>query len=53
MSTIEEIKKAINILISSGTKKKDITILHCSTQYPADKNNLNLLSIPLLKKNLR
>lgn len=50
MSTIEEVKKAINILISSGTKKKDITILHCSTEYPADKNNLNLLSIPLLKK---
>ena len=49
MSTIEEIKKAINILISSGTKKKDITILHCSTEYPADKNNLNLLSIPFLK----
>ena len=53
MSTIEEIKKAINILISSGTKKKDITILHCSTQYPADKNNLNLLSIPLLKKKFK
>ena len=50
MSTIEEIKKAINILSSSGTKKKDITILHCSTEYPADKNNLNLLSIILLKK---
>ena len=53
MSTIEEIKKAINILISSGTKKKDITILHCSTQYPAEKNNLNLLSIPLLKKKFK
>ena len=53
MSTIEEVKKAINILISSGTKKKDITILHCSTEYPADKNNLNLLSIPLLKKNFK
>ena len=51
MSTIEEIKKAINILISSGTKK-DITILHCSTEYPAEKNNLNLLSIPLLKKKI-
>ncbi len=53
MSTSEEIKKAINILISSGTKKKNITILHCSSEYPADKNNLNLLSIPLLKKNFK
>ena len=50
MSTSEEIKKAINILTSSGTKKKNITILHCSSEYPADKDNLNLLSIPFLKK---
>ena len=53
MSTSEEIKKAINILISSGTKKRNITILHCSSEYPADRNNLNLLSIPLLKKSFK
>ena len=50
MSNTEEIKKAIETLISSGTKKKNITILHCSSEYPAEKNNLNLLSILLLKK---
>ena len=50
MSKTDEIKKAIKTLISSGTKKKNITILHCSSEYPAEKNNLNLLSIPLLKK---
>jgi len=53
MSTSEEIKKAINILTSSGTKKKNITILHCSSEYPADKGNLNLLSIPFLKKKFK
>ena len=53
MSTSEEIKKAINILIASGTKKKNITILHCSSEYPANKNNLNLLSIPFLKKKFK
>ncbi len=53
MSTSEEIKKAINILTSSGTKKKNITILHCISEYPADKNNLNLLSIPFLKKKFK
>ncbi len=53
MSTYEEIKQAIKILISSGTKKKNITILHCSSEYPANKNNLNLLSIPLLKKKFK
>ena len=50
MSNIEEIKNAIKILISSGTRKKNITILHCSTEYPANRNNLNLLSISLMKK---
>ena len=49
MSNTEEIKKAIKTLISSGTKKKNITILHCSSEYPANKNNLNLLSIPFIK----
>ena len=53
MSTSEEIKQAIDILTISGTKKKNITILHCSSQYPADKKNLNLLSIPFLKKKFK
>ena len=53
MSNIQEVNKAIKALISSGTKKKNITILHCSTEYPAKKDNLNLLSIPLLKKNFK
>tara|TARA_B100001063_G_scaffold239717_1_gene263656 strand:- start:1114 stop:2127 length:1014 start_codon:yes stop_codon:yes gene_type:complete len=50
MSNIKEIKIAIQTLLTSGTKKRNITILHCSSEYPAKKNNLNLLSIPFLKK---
>lgn len=50
MSDINEIDKAIKILISAGTKKKDISILHCSSEYPAGIKNLNLLSIRYLKK---
>ncbi len=50
MSSTEEVKKAIKILISSGTKKKNITVLHCSSEYPAKIDNLNLLSIPFIKK---
>ena len=52
MSTTEEIKEAIKILVSSGTAKKNITVLHCSTEYPAEEKNLNLLSIPFLKKKI-
>ena len=50
MSTIKEIKKAISILISSGCKKKDLSILHCNTDYPTNPSDLNLLSIKKLKK---
>ena len=41
MSNMEEIQKAIKTLTLQN-QKKDITILHCSSEYPAEKN-LNLL----------
>lgn len=53
MSNLKEIKFAINILIKAGTKKKNISVLHCNTQYPASVNNLNLLSIKFLKDKLK
>ena len=52
MASLEEIKKAIKILITYGTNKKNIIVLHCSTEYPASIENLNLLSISYLKKKL-
>ena len=50
MSTVIDIKKAINILIDSGANKKDITILHCNTAYPTPFEDANLLCIPYLAK---
>ena len=52
MSNIKEIKKAISILTNSGTKKSNISILHCHTDYPTKPKDLNLLVIKNLKKNL-
>ena len=49
MSNINEIKEAIKILVRNGTKKSNITVLHCSTQYPAPHNELNLKSIKFIK----
>ena len=46
---MKEVKSAIKILTSCGVKK-NMTVLHCSSEYPAQENNLNLLSIPYLKK---
>ena len=53
MADLKEIKKAIEILTGYGTNKKNIIVLHCSTEYPASSKNLNLLSINYLKKKLK
>ncbi len=50
MSTIREIKQAIKILNQKGTNQKDITLLHCTTDYPAKLKDINLLAIRQLKK---
>ncbi len=53
MSDLVEVKNAINILVRNGMKKKNISILHCSTEYPANIKKLNLMSIRYLKDKLK
>ncbi len=42
MSNLEEIEDAISVLELSGLKKDLITILHCTSQYPAPFKDVNL-----------
>ena len=42
MSNIDEVKNALNILIDSGTKKYNITVLHANTEYPTVMEDVNL-----------
>ena len=42
MADIGEIADALNILISSGTKKENITVLHANTMYPTPMEDVNL-----------
>ena len=53
MSSLTDIKRALSILISKGTLRKNIEILHCVSQYPADIKNLNLHSIKFLQDKLK
>ena len=53
MSTIKEIKKALEILIKFGTKKNNITILHCVSDYPTKYKNVNLKNILSLKNKFK
>ena len=42
MSSIDEIESAINALEYSGTPRASITVLHCTTAYPAPMSDINL-----------
>jgi len=42
MANIEEIRNALDVLISGGVSKGQITVLHCSTEYPTPMENVNL-----------
>ena len=52
MSTLKEVKLAIGVLMKSGTKKKDITVLHCNTEYPTPMNDVNLNAMLTIKNEL-
>lgn len=43
MSTLVEVKEAVDAILSMGNN--DICVLHCVTNYPADYESANLLSI--------
>ena len=42
MADIGEIEDALDILISAGTKKENITVLHANTMYPTPMEDVNL-----------
>jgi N-acetylneuraminate synthase len=48
MSTIEEIQNALNALTSAGLEKSRITLLHCTSQYPAPFSDINLRAMQSL-----
>lgn len=48
MSTVNEIEKALNILVKNGMDKNDIIVLHCNTEYPTPYEDVNLNSIKYL-----
>ena len=42
MSTLSEITHAYEILVRNGASKKSISVLHCTSSYPATDDELNL-----------
>lgn len=52
MSNMKEIRAALDALIKSGTKKKDITVLHANTEYPTPMKDVNLRAMLAIKEEL-
>ena len=52
MSNIDEVKNALDILFSSGTKKNNITVLHANTEYPTQMEDVNLKAMVIMGKEL-
>ena len=52
MSNIDEVKNALDILINSGTKKENITVLHANTEYPTPMEDVNLRAMVTIGKEL-
>ena len=49
MSNLDEIRDALNQLLLAGLKKEQVTILHCTTQYPAPYDDINLRAMATIR----
>ncbi|MBU4348444.1 pseudaminic acid synthase [Patescibacteria group bacterium] len=51
MANLEEIKLAVKTLKNAGASS--VAVLHCVSSYPADPEEMNISTIPLLQKKLK
>lgn len=51
MSNLEEVREAVKVLKENGSR--DITALHCNTEYPTPYEDVNLRAMLTLKEELR
>lgn len=49
MADLGEIENALNVLTGTGTKLKNITVLHCNTEYPTPMQDVNLKAMQTIK----
>ena len=50
MCTMNEIGAAVDVLLEHGTKKKDLRILHCNTQYPTPMDDVHLRAMATIRE---
>lgn len=52
MSDMKEVEIAVDILESSGTKRDDLVVLQCNTEYPTPPKDVNLRTMLSIKDRL-
>jgi sialic acid synthase SpsE len=53
MADLGEIEDALDILMAAGTPREDITVLHCSTEYPTPMADVNLKAMNTIGEALK
>lgn len=49
MADLGEIEDALDVLIKAGTARKNITVLHCNTEYPTPMQDVNLRAMQTIQ----
>ncbi len=52
MANMQEVKDAYSVLTNNGINKDDLTILHCNTEYPTPMEDVNLLAMNSIAREL-
>ena len=50
MAKLGEIDDALDVLLENGTKREDIIVLHCNTEYPTPFKDVNLKAMLTIKE---
>ena len=51
MATLKEIKECLEVLTSNGLSKRNIILMHCTTDYPTNFEDVNLNAIKTISNN--
>ena len=52
MATMDEVEEAVEVMSQNGVSSSKITVLHCTSEYPAPKNSVNLRAMQSIAANL-
>lgn len=52
MATMPEINAAMQVLLENELKQEQITVLHCNTEYPTPMEDVNLMAMLTMQKEL-